>query len=84
MRLAGLNQRAVAGGRVSLETLARNPPKVLLRSNYRRSQPSLGQRWLDHPLVGRLNQRSLITDGRPWTCAGPLMLGEIQRLRDLK
>jgi len=84
MRLAGLEQRSVAGGRVSLETLALNPPKVLLRSNYRRSQPSLGQRWLEHPLVERLSQRSVMTDGRPWTCAGPLMLGEIQRLWDLK
>lgn len=81
MRLAGLRQRRVPGGRVSLETLAIRPPQVLLRSDYRRSEVSLGQRWLDHPLVGKAQSRVIVTDGRPWTCAGPLMLAEIERLR---
>jgi hypothetical protein len=25
--------------------------------------------------------RSIATDGRPWTCMGPLLIGEIERLR---
>ena len=83
MTLAGLRQRRVAGGRVSLETLALRPPQVLLRSDYRRSEVSLGQRWLDHPLVRKGPSRVIRTDGRPWTCAGPLMLPEIERLRRL-
>ena len=81
MGLAGLRQRRLAGGRVSLETLALRPPRVLLRSDYRRSEISLGQRWLDHPLVRKAQSRVMVTDGRPWTCAGPLMPAEIERLR---
>ena len=79
MRLAGFAQQPVAEGRVTLERLLLRPPAVLLRSDYRRGQASLGQRWLDHPAVRRVAQ--VATDGRPWTCAGPLMLGEVERLR---
>lgn len=84
MRLAGLRQRQLSGGRASLETLVFTPPKILLRSTYRRGQASLGQRWLDHPLVRRTRARLIDTDGRRWTCAGPLMFDEIVRLRGLQ
>ncbi|MDQ3078226.1 MAG: hypothetical protein M3Q83_05215 [Pseudomonadota bacterium] len=84
MALAGFHQRGLPGERASLETLAVSEPKVLLRSTYRRSQPSLGQRWLNHPLARRSKARTIDTDGRPWTCAGPLMLFEIERLRGLR
>lgn len=84
MTLGGFRQRALPGGRVTLETLATSPPQVLLRSSYRRLQPSLGQRWLDHPLARRSAARTIATDGRPWTCAGPLMVGEIEQLRGLR
>ena len=83
MRLAGLTQRPLAGGRATLEQLAIRPPAVLLRSNYRRAQVSLGQRWLDHPLAARAASRRIDTDGRAWTCSGPLMLLEIKRLRSI-
>lgn len=81
MALAGFRQRALPGARASLELLAMRPPQVLLRSTYRRNQPSLGQRWLDHPLARRSSARTIETDGRPWTCAGPLMVMGIERLR---
>jgi iron complex transport system substrate-binding protein len=82
MALAGLRQRAVAGDRVSLETLLVSPPAVLLRSDYRAGQYSGEQRWLRHPLAARAKAgRTLVTDGRLWTCMGPLMAGEIARLR---
>ncbi|WP_324807996.1 hypothetical protein SH584_01475 [Sphingomonas sp. LY29] len=81
MLLAGLKQRDLPGGRATLEFLATRPPEVILRSTYRHAQPSLGQRWLDHPLAQRPNATVIKTDGRPWTCAGPLMLPEIERLR---
>ncbi len=84
MALAGMRQRALPGGRATLETLATVPPQILLRSTYRRNQPSLGQRWLDHPLARRSSARTIETDGRPWTCSGPLMLEEIIRLRALE
>lgn len=81
MALAGYRQRPLSGGRATLETLATRPPQILLRSTYRRGQQSLGQRWLDHPLARRSPARIFDTDGRPWTCAGPMMLGEIERLQ---
>jgi len=84
LRLAGLAQRRLPGGRASLETLALRPPAVLVRSTYRRAQPSLGQRWLDHPLIRGIPSRKIDSDGRRWTCAGPLMLEEIERLRLLR
>lgn len=82
MRLAGLKQRALPGGRATLELLATHPPSVLLRSAYRRTERSLGQTWLNHPLARPRVSRVVSIDGRPWTCAGPLMLGEVERLRD--
>jgi iron complex transport system substrate-binding protein len=81
MQMAGLRQRALPGGRASLELLATRPPAVLLRSAYRRGERSLGQSWLDHPLAKPKQSRIVTVDGRPWTCAGPLMLGEVERLR---
>jgi iron complex transport system substrate-binding protein len=81
MRTAGLVQRPLSGGKASLEMLATNLPKLLLISDYRSGQMSQGQRWLTHPIVARTPSRKVTTDGRPWTCAGPLMIPEIERLR---
>lgn len=81
LRLAGMQQRSLAGGRVTLETLLTNPPTILVRSDYRSGQMSGGVRWLSHPIVRRTGTFQLVTDGRPWTCMGPLMVPEIERLR---
>ena len=81
LSLAGMRQRALPGGRATLETLVRTPPNILVQSNYRSGQLSQGQRWLDHPLLRALPSRRIATDGRQWTCAGPLMIEEIERLR---
>ena len=82
MRLAGLAQRPLQGDRVSLEQLAARPPAVLLRSDYRAGQFSASQRWLGHPLAAAADRsRSLATEGRRWTCMGPPLIDEIQRLR---
>ncbi len=43
MRMAGLKQRSLTGGRATLELLATRPQAVLLRSTYRRSERSIGQ-----------------------------------------
>ncbi|MCY7280977.1 MAG: hypothetical protein LH610_08810 [Sphingomonas bacterium] len=83
MALAGLKQRRLPGGRAEFETLLVAPPAVLVRSDYRRGQMSQGMRWFDHPVVKRLGPRTLATDGRAWTCGGPLMLDAIERLRRL-
>lgn len=82
MALAGLRQRALAGDRVSLEELLVRPPSLILRSDYRAGQYSSEQRWLAHPLVARTRRsRTIATDGRLWTCMGPLLTAEIERLR---
>jgi iron complex transport system substrate-binding protein len=82
MKLAGFRQRPMSGDRISLEQLLVRPPAVLLRSDYRSGQYSNAQRWLRHPLVGRARVgKTIATDGRLWTCMGPLMIGEVQRLR---
>jgi iron complex transport system substrate-binding protein len=82
MALAGLRQRAMAGDRVSLEQLLLRPPAVILRSDYRQGQYSGEQRWLSHPLARRVRgARTIATDGRAWTCMGPLLAAEIERLK---
>lgn len=82
MALAGLRQRPLPGDRVPLETLLAHPPALLLRSDYRAGQYSAGQRWLAHPVAGRAGAlRTLPTDGRRWTCMGPILIEEIERLR---
>ena len=81
MRLAGLRQRKLGDAKVTLEQLLERPPQVLLRSNYRSGQMSSGLAWLDHPIVRKLESRTHVTDGRAWTCSGPLMIAEIERLR---
>lgn len=82
MALAGMRQRSLTGDRVPLETLLLSPPALLLRSDYRQGQFSLAQRWLAHPAALRpAGSRVLATDGRRWTCLGPLMVGEVERLR---
>jgi iron complex transport system substrate-binding protein len=82
MGLAGMKQRPLRGDRVSLEQLLVRPPKILLRSDYRSGQYSSEQRWLRHPLAaGTKHSRMIATDGRLWTCMGPLLIGEAARLR---
>jgi iron complex transport system substrate-binding protein len=82
MALAGLRQRPLQGDRVPLETLIASPPALLLRSDYRAGQYSNGQRWLAHPAARfAAGVRTVPTDGRRWTCLGPLLIDEIGRLR---
>lgn len=81
MRLAGLAQRPLPGGRATLEVLLTRPPAVLVESDYRRSQVSRATRWLDHPVVRGLRSKRVTTDGRAWTCMGPLMIDEVERIR---
>jgi iron complex transport system substrate-binding protein len=81
LALAGFRQPALPNGRLGLELLATATPKWLIRSDYRADQASRGAAWLKHPLVTRLDRRTIPTDGRPWTCGGLPMLSEVARLR---
>lgn len=83
LRLAGFQQRPLPGNRATLETLLASPPKTLINSDYRSGQMSGGSRWLSHPIIRRAGARRIVTDGRRWTCMGPLMIAEIERLRRL-
>jgi iron complex transport system substrate-binding protein len=81
LRLAGFRQRPIRGEKVGLETLLIRPPQVLVVSSYRGGQVSRGTRWLDHPIVRGSKSRKISTDGRAWTCLGPLLIAEVERLR---
>ncbi|HEY0112891.1 MAG TPA: ABC transporter substrate-binding protein [Allosphingosinicella sp.] len=82
MALAGLRQRPLKGDEVSLEQLLVRPPTIILRSDYRSGQHSGEQRWLSHPLASANRRaRTVLTDGRLWTCKGPSLTAEIERLR---
>ena len=81
LRLAGYRERSLTGGRLTLETMLTSPPKVLVVSDYRSGQMSAGERWLDNPIIRQSPSRKVPTDGRVWTCMGPLMIGEVERLR---
>jgi iron complex transport system substrate-binding protein len=81
MELAGLRQRPLQGGRASLETLLSRPPAILVESSYRLGQVSSGTAWLNHPIVRGLRSKRVQTDGRAWTCMGPLLIPEIERLK---
>jgi iron complex transport system substrate-binding protein len=81
MRLAGLSQRPLTGDRVSLETILVKPPAVLVQSRYRAGQVSRGMAWLNHPIMHNVRARRIEADGRAWTCMGPLVIGEVERLR---
>lgn len=80
LRLAGLRQVAVPGDRLTLERLMTRPPTLIVQSRYRARQMSSATAWLRHP-AARVRARTLVTDGRRWTCAGPSLLPEILRLR---
>jgi iron complex transport system substrate-binding protein len=84
LRLAGYRQRPLQGARLSLEAMLTNPPKVLIQSNYRSGQMSSGERWLSNPIIRRSPSRKVATDGRLWTCMGPLTMSEVARLRDAR
>ena len=81
MRLAGLSQRPLSGDRVSLETMLVRPPAVLVQSRYRSGQVSRGTVWLNHSIIRNVRARRVDVDGRAWTCMGPLVIGEVERLR---
>jgi iron complex transport system substrate-binding protein len=82
MALAGYRQRPLGTDQVQLEELLARPPAVLLRSDYRQHQYSRAQAWLTHPLArAARGSRTVATDGRRWTCMGPLLIDEIERLR---
>ncbi len=82
-RHAGLAQQSFPSERVALERLIAHPPEVIVVTRYRANQASLHQMWLAHPALKRLPKTTSIVevDGRSWTCLGPLVAGEVAKLR---
>ena len=82
-RHAGLAQQAYVDERIALERLIADPPEVIVVTSYRAGQASLHQMWLAHPALKRLpaSTRMIEIDGRSWTCLGPLVAGDIAKLR---
>ena len=76
MGLAGLRQRPLAGDRViARATAGRARPPCCCAATIAAGQYSSEQRWLAHPLARAARpSRTLATDGRLWTCMGPLMI----------
>ncbi|PZN95282.1 MAG: hypothetical protein DCF31_06975 [Alphaproteobacteria bacterium] len=85
LRHAGLQQQRVTRGQVDLERLLSDPPQVLVISRYYPGQMSANQNWLAHPAIAALPAavQRIETDGRVWTCGGPLVAAEVARLRAL-
>lgn len=81
LRLAGLRQRALGSDKATLEDLLVRPPQVLVETDYRRGEASLGNRWLGHPVIRNVKAVRLRVDRRAAHCMGPLMIGEVERLR---
>ncbi|RZV50977.1 MAG: hypothetical protein EX258_04525 [Sphingomonadaceae bacterium] len=78
---AGFDPIAPKAGLSFVEQLATARPETILVSRYRADQYSRNTEWLRHPLTRRLGGERISVDGRAWTCSGPLMLGEIERLQ---
>lgn len=81
LRLAGLQQRAMRDDRIDTETMLTAPPRLLVRSDYRRDQNSREQQWLQHPALRYVRAPAISTDGRRWTCMGPTLLPEVLLMR---
>jgi iron complex transport system substrate-binding protein len=78
LALAGISTPASIGSRISAEL-----PDLIIRSRYRASQTSRGDDWPGFRFLDRApRMRVLETDGRLWTCGGPAMMVEIERLRE--
>ncbi|MCA1749980.1 MAG: hypothetical protein LC634_10830 [Sphingomonadales bacterium] len=82
LALAGIATPPDIGARMPAERLAIDPPDLVIRSRYRAGQTSRAQDWIGFRFLERSpGTRMIATDGRLWTCAGPGLVAEIERLR---
>jgi iron complex transport system substrate-binding protein len=88
MTLAGLrNVAAEQGldrwGSLSMETLLRAAPELVVLTGYRSTQPSLANSVLGHPALARLRarQRTAFVPGSYWSCGLPQSLGAVELLQ---
>jgi len=88
MKLAGLrNTVAESGldrwGSLSMETLVRSAPALLVYTGYRREQPSLANLVLEHPALTNLSATTatVTVPAKYWSCGLPASLHSVELLQ---
>jgi iron complex transport system substrate-binding protein len=88
MVLAGLDNIAAdrgldRWGSLSVETLVRSEPELLILARYRADQPSLANTVFEHPAVEHLAARaaSLVIPGAEWGCGLPQSLDSVAAMQ---
>lgn len=86
MQLAGLSNVAAEQaldrwGSLSVETLLRSAPELLIITRYRDSEASLANAFLDHPALRRLPAAVTTVAAKYWACGIPASLESLSSLR---
>jgi iron complex transport system substrate-binding protein len=88
MALAGLDNLAAdrgldRWGSLSVETLVRSAPELLILARYRGDEPSLANGVFEHPAVARLGRHaaSLVIQGAEWSCGLPQSLDSVAAMQ---
>lgn len=88
LTLAGLDNLAAdrgldRWGSLSVETLVRSAPELLISTGYRLDQPSIANTVFDHPAVEALaaDAASLVIPGAEWACGLPRSLGSVEAMQ---
>jgi iron complex transport system substrate-binding protein len=88
MKLAGLrNIVAESGldrwGSLSMETLVRSTPALLIHTGYRREQPSIANLVLEHPALANLTATTVTVTvpAKYWACGLPASLYSVEMLQ---
>jgi iron complex transport system substrate-binding protein len=88
LTLAGLDNVAAdrgldRWGSLSVETLVRSAPELLISTGYRLGQPSIANTVFDHPAVEALaaGAASLVIPGAEWACGLPRSLGSVAAMQ---
>ena len=73
-------------GSLSMETLLRSAPELVVLTGYRGSQPSLANAVLEHPALERLRaaQRTTLVPGAYWACGLPQSLDAVTLLQQAR
>ena len=89
LEIAGIRDAATeigldAWGSLSVETLLRADPELLIVSDYKLATASLANAWLAHPAVATLAQRrpAVRLAARYWACGAPQSLDSVSILND--
>jgi len=68
-------------GSLSIETLLRNAPKLLIVTAYRDQQASLANTFLEHPALRRMPASLVVLPAKYWSCGIPASLKSVRLLQ---